>query len=108
MESLKQRWRGVPSSIRKPTVLVIGMLFVIAAGLTGWLPGPGGLPLFLIGIAILATEYDWAKRLRDRVMAQVRIASSLFRQHKLLGIIMALVSLTIVVSFSWFMYTKLR
>lgn len=61
-------WRHVPSTIRKPVVLVIGLVFIIAAGLTGWLPGPGGIPLFLIGIAILSTEFEWAERVRDYVL----------------------------------------
>lgn len=29
----------------------------------GWLPGPGGIPLFLVGLAVLATEFVWAARL---------------------------------------------
>ena len=44
MESLKKRWQRVPSSIRRPVVLIVGSLFIIAAALTGWLPGPGGIP----------------------------------------------------------------
>jgi uncharacterized membrane protein YfcA len=30
--------------------------------LFGWLPGPGGLPLFLAGLALLAVNHDWAER----------------------------------------------
>ncbi len=29
--------------------------------LFGWLPGPGGIPLLLIGIALLAVNHDWAE-----------------------------------------------
>jgi len=28
----------------------------------GWLPGPGGLPLFLAGLALLAANHEWAER----------------------------------------------
>ena len=38
---------------------------MIAALLTGWLPGPGGVPLFLVGLSLLAINHDWAKRYID-------------------------------------------
>ena len=87
MENLKNGWKRIPGSIRKPFVLVVGLLFVIAAGLTGWLPGPGGIPLFLIGIAILATEFAWAKRVRDKVIGIIEQCGRLFRRHRAYGTI---------------------
>lgn len=45
----------------------IGILFIIAALLTGWLPGPGGIPLFLIGLSLLAINHTWAQRYIDIV-----------------------------------------
>ena len=30
--------------------------------LFGWLPGPGGIPLFLAGLGLLAVNHDWAER----------------------------------------------
>lgn len=30
---------------------------------TGWLPGPGGIPLILAGLGILSINNHWAKRL---------------------------------------------
>ncbi len=106
MESLKHRWKAVPTAIRKPIILVVGSFFCIAALLTGWLPGPGGIPLFLIGIAILATEYAWAKRLRDRVIKQIHVAGKSFRAHKVLGTIIGLISIAVFVSLSIFLYRK--
>jgi uncharacterized protein (TIGR02611 family) len=85
MERLKHHWSRIPSTIRKPLVLVIGSLFIIAAGLTGWLPGPGGIPLFLIGIAILSTEFEWAQRLRDWALDKLRVVGQWWRQHKIVG-----------------------
>lgn len=41
----------------------VGVALMVAAVLTGWLPGPGGIPLFLIGLAVLASEFEWAHRL---------------------------------------------
>lgn len=57
-------WKSKPTSVRKPIVLTIGMLLVIVSPFTGLLPGPGGIPIFLLGIAILASEYDWANRMK--------------------------------------------
>lgn len=81
MERLKAGWFRVPKTLRRPIVIVIGFLFVIAAGLTGWIPGPGGIPLFLIGVAILATEYAWAERLRDFVLGIVKLCGRWLRAH---------------------------
>lgn len=41
----------------------VGVALMVIAALTGWLPGPGGIPLFLIGLAVLASEFEWAHRL---------------------------------------------
>jgi len=85
MESLKKRWNGVPTTIRKPIVLVVGTLIVIASPFTGVLPGPGGIPVFLIGIAILASEYEWARRIRDPIIRWVHIAGKQWQKHKIIG-----------------------
>lgn len=53
-------------------VAVVGLGMVIAAPLAGWLPGPGGIPLFLAGLAVLATEFIWAKKLRSWLIRHLR------------------------------------
>lgn len=40
---------------------------MIAAILTGWLPGPGGIPLFIIGLSILAIHHEWAQKYIDKI-----------------------------------------
>ncbi|MDB5185936.1 MAG: hypothetical protein JWL85_459 [Candidatus Saccharibacteria bacterium] len=40
----------------------IGVLLMITALLTGWLPGPGGIPLFILGLSFLAINHEWAER----------------------------------------------
>lgn len=55
---------------RKTTVLLIdilGFTCIIAAPFLGWLPGPGGLPLLIIGLSLLAKNHEWAERLLQRV-----------------------------------------
>lgn len=108
METLKKGWQKTPRAVRRPIVLVVGMIFVIAAGLTGWLPGPGGIPLFLIGITILATEFAWAQRLRDFTLKLVALAGTWLRAHKLLGSFLIIVGLSLAAAFSYFWYQLLR
>lgn len=43
----------------------LAVLFMIAALFTGWLPGPGGIPLFLIGLGLLAINHEWAEKYID-------------------------------------------
>jgi membrane-bound ClpP family serine protease len=44
---------------------VLGVALMILAVLTGWLPGPGGIPLFIIGLSLLAINHEWAERYID-------------------------------------------
>jgi len=45
-----------------------GYFLIIAAVLTGWLPGPGGIPLFIAGLGLLSINNEWARRLRDYLL----------------------------------------
>lgn len=48
-------------------VVALAGLLIIGLGLvTGPLPGPGGIPLVLLGLAVLASEFVWAHRLMGR------------------------------------------
>lgn len=39
--------------------------FLILAGIaTGWLPGPGGIPLIVAGLGVLSINNHWARRIR--------------------------------------------
>lgn len=57
--------------LRKPTrsrtkrilIDVAGFGLMFLAPLLGWLPGPGGIPLFLAGLGLVSTNHDWARRL---------------------------------------------
>lgn len=100
-------WRNIPAAIRKPLVLVAGTLFIIAAGLTGWLPGPGGIPLFLIGIAILATEFVWAEQLRDYLFDILKRFGGWIKQHPVIGGIGIVLMLMVFTGFAYLLYTHL-
>jgi uncharacterized protein (TIGR02611 family) len=56
---------------RRVVVTVIGAVVVLAGLAMSVLPGPGLLTI-AAGLAILATEYDWAKRLLHRVRQAAR------------------------------------
>jgi hypothetical protein len=49
---------------------IAGWSCILASGLIGWLPGPGGVPLLLLGLSLLARHNAWARRLLE-----------LFQQH---------------------------
>jgi hypothetical protein len=55
---------------------IVGGLLLILAPLTGWLPGPGGIPLFIAGLAVLASEFEWAQRLLYRVKGWVHVLTT--------------------------------
>lgn len=40
----------------------LALFCFIGVVLFGWLPGPGGIPLFLLGLSLLAINHDWAER----------------------------------------------
>ncbi len=46
-----------------------GYFLLVAAVLTGWLPGPGGIPLAIAGLGLLSINNEWAKRLRIWLLA---------------------------------------
>jgi hypothetical protein len=71
-QRVKHWWQAIPRMVRVPIVTLIGFALIIAAGLTGPLPGPGGIPLFLLGIAVLASEFVWAEKLRDFALQKLR------------------------------------
>lgn len=106
MESLKKRWQRVPSSIRRPIVLIVGSLFIIAAALTGWLPGPGGIPLFLIGVAILATEFEKAERFRDWILKYIHAFGHWYRRNRVLGTILLICGIAIGLTIGIFAYKR--
>jgi tellurite resistance protein TerC len=67
MEDAAEAIAATRRNLRKLAVLVAGTLVLLAAILLGPLPGPGFTILAPIGIAILATEFAWARGLLSRL-----------------------------------------
>jgi hypothetical protein len=71
------------SRTKRITVDILGVLCIIAAGLTGWLPGPGGIPLLILGLSLLATNHEWAENLLNNVKQKgMSIGDKIFRDSR--------------------------
>jgi len=74
-----------------------GIGLIILSLLTGWIPGPGGIPLFIAGLALLAINHEWAHRLLLSVKTRgLRLAELFFRDHRGLMIVYDVVALLLV------------
>lgn len=62
---------------------VLGVLAIIAAGVTAPIPGPGGLPLLIIGLSLLATNHSWAERILIKVKIHGNtLSEKVFSKHR--------------------------
>lgn len=104
MEKLKRWWKRTPATIRRPIVFIVGSIFILGAVLTGWLPGPGGVPLFLIGIAILATEFERAAKFHNFVMRIIHILGKQFKKHRIIGTLLIISGIAVTISLSIAIY----
>lgn len=57
---LQRERKTVGKHTRRAIVTIIGLCLIVFAFLIGWIPGPWSIPLVIAGLAVLATEYDWA------------------------------------------------
>lgn len=49
--------------VKKIAIDIAGFGLMILAPLLGWLPGPGGIPLFLIGLGLVSMNHEWAEKI---------------------------------------------
>lgn len=71
------------------------MFIVLLSGTVGWLPGPGGIPIFLLGVAILASEFHWAHRFKMFILNAVHTIGQWGRNHRLLSTLLLVSSLCV-------------
>lgn len=90
---LHHHWRRVPVPIRRPIALFVGCTLILTAGAIGWLPGPGGIPLFLLGIFVLASEFKWADDFGRIIIKLIRDIGAWLRAHPLIGALAITMSL---------------
>ena len=65
-EPFRRNWRRLPHPIRWVVVATVGATLVVLGLVFMLIPGPG-MPLFILGFAILATEFAWAQFVLDRL-----------------------------------------
>lgn len=104
LNRLKNLWQSIPTVFRKPVVLIIGLSMVIASPLLGWLPGPGGIPLFLLGVTILATEFKWADRLRRQTLKLIEPLFAYVRAHRIAGTLLIIAVIAGFISSGYYLY----
>lgn len=85
MDKLRQNWKRTPGHVRRPTVFIIGWFIILLSGTIGWMPGPGGIPLFLLGVAVLASEFHWAHRVKVFFLSIIHRVGDWYRANKLVG-----------------------
>lgn len=56
--------------MKKTLVALAGVAVIIIGIILLPLPGPGWL-VILLGLVILSTEFDWARRLKDKLRARL-------------------------------------
>ena len=59
-------WRQLPHPFRWVVVATVGTTLVLLGIVFAFIPGPG-LPLIVLGVAILATEFAWAQVVYIRI-----------------------------------------
>lgn len=90
IEADEDRWEWRRRIRAHPRQLVVyrmavglGGLLLIALGLmTGPLPGPGGIPLVLLGLAVWSSEFEWAHKLMQRFKVLLRRYAGWTRKQK--------------------------
>ena len=82
----RKKIRGDPRKLffYRIGVALLGALLLCLAAVTGPLPGPGGIPLAILGIAVWSSEFEWAQKLMIWFKAQLRRYLALPRSRRLL------------------------
>ncbi len=71
MDKINRFWKKIPKAIRKTLVLILGSSIIITGLIMLIFPGPGWAAIF-IGFAVLASEFAFAERARDWMIAQIQ------------------------------------
>lgn len=76
----RRRQGGGRSSAYRVLTLVAGVVLTVAGPIAGVVPGPGGIVLFLLGVALLASEVRPAARLLDWCEPRARTGARRMKQ----------------------------
>jgi hypothetical protein len=85
--SNRKNWSDTPAY--RWSMIILGWALIVAAPLVSWLPGPGGLLLFIIGLGVILKHSRWAKKRYSRLSKQhpeyAHWANWALRRHKVKG-----------------------
>ncbi len=79
MNWLHKHWKRTPGKVRKPFIFLLGFAIVGTGIVLLPLPGPGWVIIFA-GFAILASEFEFAERIRDRLVYVLKEAIRIGKQ----------------------------
>lgn len=89
----------IPHLLKVVVTDLAGVGLIIASGLLGWLPGPGGIPMFLAGLGLLSIHHTWARRLLRYIQREgTRLFDRLFPDHPVIVIFYDVLVLLLVVT----------
>lgn len=74
--------QSVVERTRRVLATVLGVFLVLTGVVVGLVPGPGGILLVIAGLAVLGTEYDWAKDVLAWVRYKYRQAAARLRARR--------------------------
>ncbi|WP_157683812.1 PGPGW domain-containing protein [Microlunatus soli] len=83
----RRKIRADPHKARiyRVVIAIAGTLLIALGAVTGPLPGPGGIPLVLLGLAVWASEFEWAQRLMQWFKKQLHKFRGWSRPRQVLG-----------------------
>ena len=55
----------MPRQPRQILAFLLGVFLIAVSPLVGTIPGPGGIAVFVLGTAVLASEFDWAESVKN-------------------------------------------
>jgi uncharacterized protein (TIGR02611 family) len=70
--------------VYRVVVAIAGLLLICLGFVSGPIPGPGGIPLVLLGLAIWSSEFEWAYRLMQRFKRQLHRYGAWSRRKQVL------------------------
>lgn len=95
---IKEQLNKEISLPRKIAIDILGVLLVIGSVLFGWLPGPGGVPLFIAGLSLLAVNHEWARKLLYSVKNNgMKIMDLIFKDHPLIALLIDIVAIAFLI-----------
>jgi uncharacterized membrane protein len=87
----------IGKKLRTILIDILGVFLIILAGLTGWLPGPGGIPLLIAGLGLLSINHEWARRWLETVRRHgVKLSEKLFNNSPRVTLMIDLIGLLII------------